>query len=243
MPSAPRCENLTALHRTSHILSTMLITAGLVVLSDAALTLLWQEPVSAAYGSIQQSRAGDELEDLEAGFPTAEDIAAAQGSGGTELARILAQGFRERISPGDAIGRIKIERIGLDAVLMHGTETATLQRGPSHYEDTPFPGQGKTVGIAGHRTTYLAPFRKINEIREGDEIRIEMPYGAFTYTVEEYRVVEPTQVEIVDPVGYERVVLTACHPPYSAAQRYAVFGRLTRIDIFAVGGTGAWVAP
>jgi sortase A len=231
------------LYRLTHILSTALITAGVVLLVDAGLTLLWQEPVSAAYGSLQQSRAGDELQELEDQFPTAGDIVAAQGTGGEEQARILARRFRDRIEPGDAIGQIEIDRIGLDAVLMHGTDTATLQRGPSHYEDTPLPGQGKTIGIAGHRTTYLAPFRKINEIQQGDEVRLEMPYAAFTYTVENTRIVDPGQVEIIDPVGYERLVLTACHPLYSAAQRYAVFARLSRMDTFALTGTGAWAAP
>lgn len=238
-----RCENHTAVHRASHILSTALITAGLVVLADAILTVTWQEPISAAYGSIQQSQAGDELEDLEAEFPTAADIAAVQGSDASGQARILAQRFRDRIEPGDAIGRIEIDSIGLDAVLMQGTDTSTLQRGPAHYEQTPLPGQGKTAGIAGHRTTYLAPFRDINQVRKGDQVRVEMPYAAFTYTVEKSEVVDPSQVQIVDPVGYDRVVLTACHPLYSAAQRYAIFARLTRIESFAVSGTGAWVAP
>jgi sortase A len=243
MSRSCRCENHTAVQRAGQILSTALITAGLVVLADAILTLTWQEPVSAAYGKIQQSRAGDQLEELEAEFPTAADIAAVQGSDVTGQARILARRFGDRIEPGDAIGRIEIDGIGLDAVLMHGTDTATLQRGPAHYEQTPLPGQGKTAGIAGHRTTYLAPFRDIDQVRKGDRVRVELPYGAFTYTVERSEVVDPSEVQIVDPVGYDRVVLTACHPLYSAAQRYAIFARLTRIESFAVSGTGAWVAP
>ncbi len=55
-----------------------------------------------------------------------------------------------------------------------------------------------------------------------------MPYGTFTYTVQKHEIVDPSQVEIVDDVGYERLVLTACHPLYSAAQRWAVFAELTR---------------
>ena len=101
------------------------------------------------------------------------------------------------------------------------------RKGPGHYPDTGFPGQGETIGIAGHRTTYLAPFREINEIADGDEIVLEMPYGNFTYEVEKHQIVDPSQVEIVRDVGYERLVLTACHPLYSAAQRWAVFARLT----------------
>ena len=143
----------------------------------------------------------------------------------------------------EAIGRIEIPRIDLDIVVVQGTDTASLQKGPGHYKATSIPGQPGTVAIAGHRTTYLAPFRQIDEIEDGDEIRIEMPYGAFTYVVEKHEIVDPGQVEIIEPVGYERLVLTACHPLYSAAQRYAVFAKLSRIDSFALTGEGRWVAP
>lgn len=230
--------------RGGRILSTALVTAGLVVLADAGLTLLWQEPVSAAWGAIQQSRANDQLEDLEAGFPSAEDIAAlGEVRGDAARARILARSFAEEIDEGDAIGRIVISSIDLDMVMMEGTDTATLQRGPGHYPDTALPGLGSTAGIAGHRTTYLAPFRQIDEIEDGDEIRLELPYAAFTYRVEYHKVVDPSDVQIVRPVGYERVVLTACHPLYSATQRWAVFARLERVDTFALAASGIWPSP
>jgi sortase A len=111
-------------------------------------------------------------------------------------------------------------------VFVQGTDTASLQKGPGHYPDTAFPGQGRTIGIAGHRTTYLAPFRHIDQIDDGDEITLEMPYGTFTYRVSKHEIVDPSDVQIVDDVGHERLVLTACHPVYSAAQRYAVFAEL-----------------
>jgi sortase A len=230
--------------RAGRILSIALITAGLVVLADAGLTLVWQEPVSAAYGALQQSRAADQLEELEDEFPSADDLAALRGvTGDAARTRLLAELFEDRIGEGDAIGRIEIDRIGLDMVLMQGTETGTLQRGPGHYPTTDLPGMGETVGIAGHRTTYLAPFRHIDDIRDGDEIRVEMPYAALTYRVQRHEIVEPTDVQIVDPVGREQVVLTACHPLYSAAQRYAVFADLVRIDTFAISGEGRWPTP
>lgn len=222
----------------------MLITAGLVVLADAGLTVVWQEPLSAAYGSLKQGQAEDELNELEAEYPTPKDLAAVAGvSGDPARARILADRFEPRMEDGEAIGRIEIPRIDLDIVVVQGTDTASLQKGPGHYKATSIPGQPGTVAIAGHRTTYLAPFRKINEIEDGDEIRIEMPYGAFTYVTEKHEIVDPGQVEIIEPVGYERLVLTACHPLYSAAQRYAVFAKLSRIDSFALTGEGRWVAP
>ncbi|MGH2983856.1 MAG: sortase [Solirubrobacterales bacterium] len=232
------------MNRALRILSTAMITAGLVILADAGLTVVWQEPLSAAYGSLKQGQARDDLDRLEADFPTPEDLAAVSGvAGDAERARILADRFEDRIEEGDAIGRIEIARIGLDMVFLQGTDTATLQYGPGHYLKTSLPGQPGTVAIAGHRTTYLAPFRKMNEIEDGDEIRLEMPYAGFTYEVTKHEVVDPGDVEILKPVGYDQLVLTACHPLYSASQRWAVFAKLVRIDTFAISGEGRWPAP
>ena len=232
------------MHRVLRIISIMLITAGLVVLADAGLTLVWQEPLSAAYGSFKQGEAEDQLNKLDEQYPNAEDLAAIAGVRGiTKKARILADRFKPNLQEGHAIGRIKIDRIGLSIVVVQGTDTASLQKGPGHYTNTPIPGQPGTVAIAGHRTTYLAPFRHIDQIQDGDEVRIEMPYAAFTYTVEKHEVVDPSDVGIIKPVGYNRLVLTACHPPYSAAQRWAVFAKLTRVDLFDISGESRWAAP
>jgi sortase A len=225
------------MHRLLHILSIVLITAGVVALADVGATLLWQEPVSAAYSSYQQGRAGDELSRLEAEFDPGEID---PGVDETARVRQLAQRFEQRIGNGDPIGRLKVPSIGLNVVLMNGTDTGTLQKGPGRYPQTPLPGLGETTGIAGHRTTYLAPLRRINEIEDGDEVRVELPYATFSYVVEKHEIVDPRDVEIVYPVGYERVVLTACHPLYSAAQRWAVFARLKRIDTFSASANGRW---
>jgi len=232
------------MHRVLRIISIMLITAGLVVMTDAGLTLVWEEPLSAAYGAFKQGQAEDQLNKLETQYPTPEDLTAIAGVRGiSKKARILADRFKPQLQEGHAIGRIKIDRIGLSIVVVQGTDTSSLQKGPGHYRNTPIPGQPGTVAIAGHRTTYLAPFRDINQIEDGDEVRIEMPYAAFTYTVEKHEIVDPSDVGIIKPVGYDRLVLTACHPPYSAAQRYAIFAKLTRTDLFDISGETRWPAP
>ena len=224
------------MHRLLRILSIALITSGLVVLADVGMTLAWKEPLSTIYGSIKQGEAEDELAALEGRFPSAADLRAVEGAGNvTERARLLADLFEQRVARGEGIGRIVIPRIDLDVVFVEGTDTASLQKGPGRYPRTAFPGQGRTIGIAGHRTTYLAPFRKINEIKDGDEIVLEMPYATFTYRVQKHEIVEPTRVQIDRDVGYERLVLTACHPLYSAAQRWAVFAKLEEISLFAAG--------
>ncbi len=220
-----------------------LITAGAVVLIDVGMTLAWKEPLSTIYGSIQQGKAEDELSQLEDDFPSPTDLrTVARIRNPEQRVDRLADLFADRVKSGQGIGRIQIDDIDVDVVVVEGTNTSTLQKGPGRYPDTGFPGQGRTIGIAGHRTTYLAPFRLINEVEDGDEIRLEMPYGTFTYVVEKHEIVDPSQVEIVDDVGYERLVLTACHPLYSAAQRWAVFAKLSDVSLFA-NDERAWHHP
>jgi sortase A len=84
------------------------------------------------------------------------------------------------------------------------------------------------VGIAGHRTTYSAPFRRIDRLADGERIFIRMPYGLFTYEVEGQQIVSPERVDVLNCTRHSRLVLTACHPPESAAQRIVVFAKLVR---------------
>jgi sortase A len=139
-----------------------------------------------------------------------------------------ARSLDRRTDDGDAVGRLRIDRIGLSSVVIEGTNADDLRRGPGHYPATPLPGQRGTVGIAGHRTTYGAPFRKIDKVRRGDDIVVTMPYGRFTYRVERTRIVKPTDVWVTQRVSYDRLILSACHPLYSAAERIVVFARLVR---------------
>jgi sortase A len=230
------------MRRPLYILSVALITAGIVIAADIVLTLVWKEPLSTVYGSIKQGEAEDSLAELEQDFPSSADLREVRDGDVSERVEGLAELFAKEVTTGQGIGRIKIPSIDADYVVVQGTDTASLQKGPGHYEYTAFPGQGKTIAIAGHRTTYLAPFHDINEIADGDEITLEMPYGTFTYVVEKHEIVDPEQTEIVKNVGYERLVLTACHPLYSAAQRWAVFAKLKDTTLFAPGNRG-WQDP
>ena len=239
---------IAPVRRFLHILSTALITAGLVILADVGLTLTWKEPLSSLYGSIQQGKADEQLDDLKSRFPAADDLrAAASAESIEERVSILADRFADEIETGKGIGRIGIDAIDLDVVVVEGTDTGSLQKGPGHYTESDdagtrragdgsaLPGQGETIGIAGHRTTYLAPFRRLDELEKGDELVLEMPYGTFTYEVEKTDIVDPSEFEVVRNVDYERLVLTACHPLYSAAQRIVAFGKLKDISLFGTG--------
>jgi sortase A len=213
-------------HRFLHILSVALITAAIVLFADIGLTIAYEEPLSSIYASVQQGRAADQLSETEASYPSrADQRAVARIRNRKRQIAALAGRFAAQVDSGEAIGRIKAPGMDLDAVFVQGTETADLQKGPGHFPETPFPGQGGTVGIAGHRTTYGAPFRHADSMRRGDRIVLEMPYAKIFYRVQKTEVVDPTDVGVVEYVGYERLVLTTCHPVYSAAQRFVVFAR------------------
>ena len=210
--------------RLARIVAVALITAGVVILADVVATLVWKEPLSAVYASVRQNQAADQLDTVSDEFLQDPAVAGLAGEGDSpRRAEQLAGLFAKKLEDGKPIGRIEIPAIDADYVLIQGTEEADLERGPGHYSDTALPGQGKTIGIAGHRTTYGAPFNQIDKIEKGDPITVEMPYGTFSYTV--------SDTKIVDNVGHERLVLTSCHPLYSAAQRYAVFADLDRIEL------------
>jgi sortase A len=212
--------------RGLRITSVALITAGFVVVGDVAVTLAWKEPISSLYGAIRQASAGDDFETLEDSFP------AVSGPTQAELRRDadrLARLLQDELGSGEGFARIRVPDIGVDYAVVEGTDEGSLQRGPGHYPATGLPGQGRTTAIAGHRTTYLAPFRKLDELDGGDEVIVETPYADFTYLVEHAEVVEPDRTDIVSERGRDRLVLTACHPLYSDDQRYAVFADLETV--------------
>jgi sortase A len=184
--------------------ASVMMVSGALLITDAAVTLLWQEPISAVVAHREQTRLKEALID--------------------PPARVI----RRMPLPGDAIGRIEIPAIGATDYVVEGTDLENLRKGPGHYPETPLPGDRGTVAIAGHRTTYGAPFRRIDELDRGQEIAVDMPYGRYVYRVERTKIVEPTDLSVLDRVGHDRLVLSACHPLYSAAQRVVVFSRLVR---------------
>ena len=215
--------------RAVRALSTLLIVAGALVLADGIATLVWQEPVTAVYARVQQERLGDELEALERAAPApGERRVLARLPDPRRRLGFAARALARRSEPGDPVGRLRAPAIGLSTVVVEGTGGAELRAGPGHYPDTALPGQRGTVAIAGHRTTYGAPFRRLDDLETGDRIELEMPYGSFAYRVERTRIVAPTAVDVVDRVAYDRLVLTACHPLYSASERIVVLARRFR---------------
>jgi len=208
----------------------VLIVAGALLLADAGLTVVWQEPVSAVYAWLNQGQLDDELARLEGTGPSADELAAlAALKGDRRRIAFLARALERQAGQGEAVGRIAMPSIDQDLVVVEGSDTDALKKGPGVYDDTRFPGVGGTSAIAGHRTTYGAPFNDLDGLKKGDRVTVTMPYARFDYVVEGTKIVAPTAVEVIDDVGYDRLVLSACHPLYSAAQRIVVFGKLDRV--------------
>jgi sortase A len=210
-------------------LSTVLIISGTLLIGDAAATVTWQEPLSALMGQLNQNKVSNQLKHLEAaGLTPIEQRVVSKLPDRTKRIAFLARSLKRRAPDGQGVGRIRIPRIGASYVVVKGTSVGDLRKGPGAYPQTPLPGAPGTVAIAGHRTTYGAPFRHIDRLRKGDPITVTMPYGRFTYRVERRRIVDPNAVWVINRVGYNRLVLTACHPLYSAAERIVVFARLVQ---------------
>lgn len=225
--SDPRARRTRAARAIGRYVGAVLATMGVLLVADAAVTLAWQEPLSALFASRQQAVLERQLAVDEARLRRQERALPPIADARQRVAR-LAKLVRRRTRVGSALGTIRLPTLGRHYVLVHGTDPATLRKGPGHYPATSLPGQGGTVAIAGHRTTYLAPFRTIDQLRPGDPVAIDMPYGRFTYSVERTRIVLPTATWVIRPVaGPEQLVLTACHPLYSASRRIVVFARLT----------------
>ena len=206
-----------------------MIAAGLLTLAWAVVVWQWQDPFTALYTTWQQDKLSSSL---------AHEFAAYQPPQlrhGNLIAErhaisVDARAFRRDAKTGQAIGRIVIGRIGLNMVLVNGTDEGSLEKGPGRDPRTYMPGQNRLVYIAGHRTTYLAPFSHIDSIRDGDFIRLEMPYATFVYRAFKHRIVAADDLSVLRSPRHELLELQACHPRFFATHRYLVYARLVSVQ-------------
>lgn len=245
--------------RVRRRLGTALIVLGVLALGYGAAVYFWKDPVTGLYTSWKQHQLDGQLEEAFADFRAEEGIAlepaaatvapastvdtaaetAAPPAPDTatpaelmaDRTRTAAERFLKKIRPGQALGRMVIPKIGIDPVFVNGTTSGDLREGPGRYPETSVPGLGELTAIAGHRTTFGAPFRNINELAKGNEIVLELPYGTFTYRVTGHEIVDDEDWSIIEPRPYETLVLSACHPLYSASQRWIVYARLDRVEL------------
>jgi sortase A len=215
---------------------TLALVVGVALLVWSGTVYVWKDPFTTAYTAYQQRKLDGALDRTFAEWLPAPPR-------GTEEPRVAkapkprrvdvrreAQRFEVGSDPGDAIARLEIPRLDLEVVVVNGTDAEELRMGPGRHVETAMPGEGELVYIAGHRTTYGAPFSRIDKLARGDEIHLDLPYASIEYEVTEHRVVDQYEVSVLRSRGREELVLQACHPRFFASHRYLVYAKPVRVN-------------
>jgi sortase A len=233
-------------------LGAVLIAAGVLAAIYGAVVFFWHDPATDLYARYKQHQLSDQLEESFAQYR--EDVGIAEGAPAAapsepvetqtepepvvdqaaleEQTRAAAKRYLSKLKLGDPLGRIVIPDLDIDPVVVNGTRWGPdLSRGPGRYPETSLPGLGALTAIAGHRTTFGAPFRHIDKLKAGDVITLELPYGTFRYRVVGHEIVDDEDWTIIKPRPYEALVLSACHPLFTADQRWVVYARLDEVDL------------
>jgi sortase A len=217
-------------------LGTLMIAAGVAGLVWAVLVWQWQDPFTAVYTHLEQRQLASGYERRLAEFdqriaadnarpaatvPTVRDL--------RSRVRADARRYRKILGRGEAVARLRVPRLGLNMVVVNGTDHDSLTKGPGRYLGSFMPGEGQLVYIAGHRTTYSAPFSRIDDLRRGDPVTVELPYGTFEYRITGHVIVEATALRVLRSRGREVLALQACHPRFFASHRYIAYAEPVRV--------------
>ena len=211
--------------------ASALIVLGVLVLAWTFFVWRWNDPFTSLYTRWEQHKLAAQYEALDARYRG--HRVPARSSPAEAAREVLgdASRFRAEAAQGTAIGRIIVPRLGLNMVLVNGTDTATLKKGPGLDPRTYMPGEGELIYIAGHRTTYLAPFARIDALEPGDRMTLRMPYGTFDYSVTRHRIMESHNLSVLRSHHREEVALQACHPRFFATHRYIVWAAPIRVTL------------
>jgi sortase A len=216
------------MRRALRIAGTLLILGGALTLAWTLLVWQWQDPFTALYTKWKQHQLASLYQKRVEAF-SAPIATTSLADERRSIAR-EAKRYRASSTRGEAIGRIRIPRMGVNLVLVNGTDHETLKKGPGRDGRTFMPGENRLIYIAGHRTTYGAPFSHIDRLKSGDRVTIEVPYGTFIYTVTHHRIVKATDLSVLRSPKHEVVELQACHPRFFASHRYIAYARLLRVE-------------
>jgi sortase A len=217
------------MRRTARILGTLMVVGGVLTLLWVVVVWQWQDPFTALYTRWEQHRLASSYDERFAKFRPVRPASANLAAERLTIAREAAR-YRRASKEGEAIGRIKVPRLGLNMILVNGTAESTLEKGPGRDLRTYMPGQGQLVYIAGHRTTYLAPFSHIDALRPGDRVTLELPYATFVYRIVRHRIVPSDDLAVLKSHGREVVILQACHPRFFATHRYLAYALPVRVE-------------
>lgn len=216
------------MRRALRIFGTLLAGAGALMLVWALLVWQWQDPFTLLYTKWKQRELASQYERQASSF----EISISRKSLAAKRASIARAAKRYRMSAteGQPIGRLRVPRMGVNMIVVNGTDSDTLKKGPGRHLRTFMPGENRLVYIAGHRTTYSAPFSDIESLKRGDRVTLEVPYATFVYSVTHHRIVRSTDLSVLRSPRHELLELQACHPRFFASHRYIAFARLTRVE-------------
>jgi sortase A len=215
------------MRRFARISGIALAGIGVLTLVWVVIVWQWQDPLTGLYTRWEQHKLAQQLQ---------HEFATQRGVGKESLAaevRAIEQAaarFRRTAAVGQAIGRIVIPSLGVNMVIVNGTDEASLRKGPGRDLRSFMPGQDRLVYIAGHRTTFLAPFSHIDAIQPGDRIDLEMPYGSFVYRAFRHVIVPSDDLAVLRSRRHELLALQACHPRFFATHRYIVYAHLVVVE-------------
>ena len=210
---------------------TVLVVAGVLGLIWVGVVWRWQDPFTALYTHWKQHQLAKSYDKRFAAYQPLRRLDRG-ATASTTMRTVAREARRYRLESrrGDAIGRIVVPRLGLNMILVNGTDHASLKKGPGRDLRTYMPGEGQLIYIAGHRTTYLAPFAHIDKLRRGDWVTLEVPYATFKYRISRHVIVSSDDLGVLKSHGREVVALQACHPRFFASHRYIAYGRLARVE-------------
>jgi sortase A len=231
------------MRRVVRLAGTALTGIGVLLLVWAFITWQWGDPVTSLYTRWEQRKLESRYESLTKSFTPAAPTKPAPGGSGKaqrersarqaaatrDRIRSSAHAFRKEVDQGQPIGRIRVPHLGLDMLVVAGTDHDSLKKGPGWDERTFMPGEGELTYIAGHRTTYGAPFAHIDRLDKGDLVELDLPYATVRYRVTQSVIVPANDLARLTSHGREVLALQACHPRFSASQRYIVYAKPVRV--------------
>jgi sortase A len=225
--------------RFLRITGVLLTVAGLLMLAWAFVVWRWEDPFTRFYTEREQRKLETSYERRLADYERIA-VPAPEGSmdgapptprASADWLRTTARAYRRSTGRGDAVGRLVIPRLDVDMIVVNGTDSHTLKKGPGRYggAGSYMPGEGHLVYVAGHRTTYSAPFSEIEDLERGDRVVLELPYARFEYRVERDEIVRSDELRVLRSGGREVLALQACHPRFFASHRFLVYARPVRV--------------
>lgn len=217
------------MRRLVRVVGTLMIAAGLALLGWSLAVWLWEDPFTGLYTRYEQRQLAASYDEVERDYRPPPAAPHASLAAQRRQIALAARRYRAAAKNGDAIGRLTIPRLDLSMVVVEGTDADSLKTGPGRDRRTYMPGQGELVYVAGHRTTYSAPFSDIDHLRPGDRVTLRLPYATFVYRVSGHVIVPADDVARLDSHGREVLALQACHPRFFASQRYIVYARPVRL--------------